>query len=67
MANLQGAKYELVYRMAKTPSGWEIYDLVIEGVSLVANYRKQFDQHFAKGSSAKDLVARLQAQIDSAK
>lgn len=67
VANLQGAKYQVVYRMAKTRSKWEIYDLVIEGVSLVANYRKQFDQHFARGASAQDLIARLRAQIDSAK
>ncbi len=66
-AILKGAKYKVVYRMAKTTSGWQLYDLVIEGVSLVANYRKQFDQHFGKGASAKQLIARLKSQVDSAR
>lgn len=66
-AKLDGAKYKIMYRMAKTPSGWQIYDLVIEGVSLVANYRKQFDQHFRKGQNAKQLITRLKRQINSAR
>ncbi|MCP4671953.1 MAG: ABC transporter substrate-binding protein, partial [Desulfobacula sp.] len=33
------------YRLYKTKSeNWMVYDLVIEGVSLVGNYRSQFDQ-----------------------
>lgn len=67
IARIDGAKYEVVYRMAKTSSGWQIYDLVIEGVSLVANYRKQFDQHFGKRGTAAELIARLKSQIDSAR
>jgi phospholipid transport system substrate-binding protein len=66
-ASIGGADYEVVYRMAKTSSGWQISDLVIEGVSLVANYRKQFDQHFARGGSAKQLIARLRNQITSSR
>ncbi len=33
------------YRMYKREDGqWMVYDLVVEGVSLVGNYRSQFDQ-----------------------
>ena len=30
------------YRMEKLPEGWKVYDVVIEAVSLVTNYRGQF-------------------------
>lgn len=66
-ALLQGAKYQVIYRMAKTEQGWQIYDLVIEGVSLVANYRKQFDSHFQGGGSSAKLIAQLKSQIGSTK
>jgi phospholipid transport system substrate-binding protein len=30
------------YSLVKGPSGWKVYDIVIESVSLVTNYRSQF-------------------------
>jgi len=30
------------YSMEKTPSGWKVYDVMVGGVSLVANYRTEF-------------------------
>lgn len=30
------------YSLVKTDNGWKVYDIVIEGVSLVTNYRSQF-------------------------
>lgn len=30
------------YSLAKAENGWKVYDIVIEGVSLVTNYRSQF-------------------------
>jgi phospholipid transport system substrate-binding protein len=35
-------KIPLHYIMQKTASGWMVYDINIEGVSLVNNYREQF-------------------------
>jgi phospholipid transport system substrate-binding protein len=32
-------------------SGWRIADVVIEGVSLVANYRSQLDAQYKKGGA----------------
>ncbi len=53
------------YRMYKTKSGdWMVYDMVIEGVSLVGNYRTQFDQILQKESYDK-LVADLKKKTDS--
>jgi phospholipid transport system substrate-binding protein len=28
--------------MEKTPTGWKVYDVMVGGVSLVANYRTEF-------------------------
>ena len=39
-----GGKPVLIdYSMRKTDSGWKIYDIVVEGVSLVLTYRSEFD------------------------
>jgi phospholipid transport system substrate-binding protein len=44
-------------------SQWMVYDVVIEGVSLVNNYRSQFARVISESSYA-DLVKRLQAKVD---
>lgn len=46
------------YRMLKENGGWAVYDVVIEGVSLISNYRNQFSQ-IIHSSSYEDLVDRL--------
>lgn len=38
----KGQNYPVNYRMLKKPEGWKVYDLIIENVSLVQNYRNQF-------------------------
>ena len=53
------------YRMYKTKDGkWMVYDLVIEGVSLVGNYRSQFDQILRKEPYEK-LVEDLEKKLDN--
>ncbi len=52
------------YRMYKTKSGrWMVYDLVIERVSLVGNYRLEFDQILQKNSYEK-LIEDLKKKLD---
>ena len=50
--------YYILYRLRQMDSGWQIYDIVAENVSMSSNYRGQIDDHFRKGS-ATDLIARL--------
>ena len=50
--------YYILYRLRQMESGWQIYDIVAENVSVSSNYRGQIDDHFRKGSGA-DLIARL--------
>lgn len=47
------------YRFLKKGDKWLVYDVVIEGVSLINNYRNQFNQIIRSGSY-QDLVKRLQ-------
>lgn len=37
-----GQPIAIDYSLAKQAEGWKVYDIVIEGVSLVTNYRSQF-------------------------
>ena len=58
----------VVYRVIKLPSGWRIYDVLIEGVSFVANYRAQFDEIIQKGGAPaviRTLETKLAAPADS--
>ena len=51
----------LNYRLLNEGGTWKVYDVVIEGVSLVSNYRSQFSRIIHESSYA-ELVRRLQDQ-----
>lgn len=44
LTQANGAPVGVDYRMEKTPEGWKIYDLNVEGIWLIQNYRNQFSQ-----------------------
>ena len=50
------------YKIFKKEQKWEVYDIVIEGVSLVNNYRTQFNQIIRSGSY-EDLIKRLKKKV----
>jgi phospholipid transport system substrate-binding protein len=50
-----GTKIPLFYRMTDKSGSWKVYDIIIEGVSMVKNYRTQFKQILSKGSTDKLL------------
>ena len=37
------------YGMTKTPAGWKAYDVIVGGVSLVTNYRDEFNEQIKNG------------------
>ncbi len=39
----RGEKIVIIYKLIKRETNWRAYDMVIEGVSVVKNYRSQFD------------------------
>ena len=61
----QGSQVPVDYRMLQQGSQWRVYDVIIEGVSLTANYRTQFNK-IIQTSSFEDLVAKLRAKEFSA-
>ena len=58
----QGSQLDVDYRMQQRGSSgrWMVYDVLIEGVSLVDNYRNQFNSVIQR-SSYQELVRRLKA------
>ncbi len=55
----QGREIPLEYRMHSTDDRWQVYDVSIEGISLVANYRTQFNK-IIRTASYNDLITKLQ-------
>jgi phospholipid transport system substrate-binding protein len=50
------------YRLQKEGNEWLVYDVSIEGVSLVNNYRSQFNSIILQ-SSYQNLIKRLKAKV----
>jgi phospholipid transport system substrate-binding protein len=46
----QGGPYSLDYYLHLNNGNWTVYDVAVDGMSLVANYRKQFDSILVNGS-----------------
>jgi len=46
------------YQMLKSPEGWKIYDIVVDGVSLVLTYRTEFEQEVRR-NGIDGLIARM--------
>jgi phospholipid transport system substrate-binding protein len=56
----QGTEIPIDYRMQQRGDRWLVYDVVVEGVSLINNYRTQFDK-IIQTSSYAELVRKLKA------
>ena len=52
------------YKLIQENGGWKVYDFVIEGVSMIRNYRSQFTKIIRK-DSYEGLVKRLTAKINA--
>jgi phospholipid transport system substrate-binding protein len=61
--NPNDANFEVDYRLLKRDSNWEVYDIIIEGVSLVNNYRTQFNK-VIRQESYEALVNKLKLKIE---
>jgi phospholipid transport system substrate-binding protein len=58
-----GTEVPVDYRMLKKGDRWLVYDVNIEGVSLVSNYRTQFNKIIQTGSY-NELMQKLRAKHD---
>jgi phospholipid transport system substrate-binding protein len=59
----KGEDIPVEYRLKREGEGWFIYDVSIEGVSLVNNYRIQFHSIISQ-SSYENLVKRLKEKVE---
>ena len=55
-------KVPLFYRMTNKSGQWRVYDVVIEGVSMVKNYRGQFREILSK-KKPEDLLQTLRKKV----
>ena len=58
-----GKKIPLFYRLTDKSGSWKVYDVIIEGVSMVKNYRTQFRQILAKDPPDK-LIEILRDKVN---
>jgi phospholipid transport system substrate-binding protein len=61
----QGTEVPIEYRLRRSGDRWLVYDVSIEGISLVSNYRAQFDR-IIRASSYKVLAEKLRAKREEA-
>ncbi|HAH07557.1 MAG TPA: hypothetical protein DCM05_13735 [Elusimicrobia bacterium] len=60
-------RYHLLYKLYKSGEAWKVYDVEIEGISIVRSYGSQYDQFLQKNSVA-DLLAKMKSKsIDAPK
>jgi len=51
------------YKLVKLDNDWKIYDFIVEGVSMIKNYRAQFKKIIHK-SSYEELVNKLKKKLE---
>ncbi|MGR3178452.1 MAG: MlaC/ttg2D family ABC transporter substrate-binding protein [Candidatus Anammoxibacter sp.] len=54
----KGNKFSVIYKMGKSKNGWKVYDVTIEGVSIVHTYRAQYN-NVLKNSTVDDLLEKM--------
>ena len=54
----KGKKYSILYKMSNTKDEWKIYDVIIEGVSLIHTYRSQYN-HILENGEIEDLLTKM--------
>lgn len=57
---------DLTYKMTKTPSGWKIFDVIVDDASLLLNYKTQFHNIIEK-SGIDELIKRMEGKLKELK
>lgn len=58
-----GKEAPVSYRLLRTPDGWKVYDVLIEGISMIASYRTQFNKIITT-SSFDELLKKLKEKTE---
>ena len=54
----------MLYKLYKSKADWKIYDVEIQGVSIIRSYRSQFDATMQRGG-IDDLLRKMEMPADS--
>jgi phospholipid transport system substrate-binding protein len=60
----KGSEVALDYRLYRADGRWAVYDIYVEGISLVGSYKAQFNRIIQRGSFA-DLLKQLRQKVGS--
>jgi phospholipid transport system substrate-binding protein len=61
--NEQGEEFSIDYRLNLDGSQWKVYDVIIENISIVNNYRSQFGRILSRSSFA-ELLQTIRAKVN---
>jgi len=60
----KGKKISMLYKLYSSNNSWKIYDVEIEGVSIIRSYRSQFNEILQKGTF-EDLLQKMQTPVNN--
>jgi phospholipid transport system substrate-binding protein len=63
IVSAKGEETPLIFKLRRVGEKWLVYDAVVENISIVQNYRSQFDR-VIRTSSYEELVKRIRAKAD---
>jgi phospholipid transport system substrate-binding protein len=62
MRTSKGEEFTINYKLHRVGEDWRVYDLVIENISLINNYRSQFNR-ILTSSTYDELVSRIKTKL----
>ncbi|HEY7560476.1 MAG TPA: ABC transporter substrate-binding protein [Candidatus Binatia bacterium] len=62
VVNAKGEESPIIFKLRRVGDNWLVYDAVVENISIVNNYRSQFDR-VIKSSSYEELVKKIRDKI----
>ena len=60
----KGKKISMLYKFYNSNNNWKVYDIEIQGVSIIRSYRSQFREILQKGTFD-DLLQRMQKSVNN--
>jgi phospholipid transport system substrate-binding protein len=60
----KGKKISMLYKFYKSNNDWKIYDIEIQGVSIIRSYRSQFNEILQRGTM-EDLFEKMEKSTDN--
>jgi phospholipid transport system substrate-binding protein len=60
----KGKKISMLYKLYNASNNWKVYDIEIQGVSIIRSYRSQFNEILQRGT-IEDLFEKLEKSTDN--